>query len=107
MKNSNGRRRGRQELLESINVFLLSSNDAMELDRGRDYSGSRATSTKLSKNVAAAPRSVSLVLVVVLQFAPSVVYLFHQTPKETTTPAFTVSPTTALARNDPRSLNMR
>ena len=44
-------------------------------------------------------------LVVVLQFTPSTVNLFHQMPGETTTPGFTVSPTIAFARNRPRSLN--
>src|SRR5207244_9841195 len=63
------------------------------------------TSTRLSKNVAPPPRSVRAVLVVVLQFTPSAVYRVHQIPSDTTTPGFTVSPTTAFARNRPRSLN--
>src|SRR5215472_6513244 len=62
------------------------------------------TSTRLSKKVAPAPRSVRRVLVVVLQLTPSAVYLFHQTPCETTTPGLTVSPTTARAWKPPRSL---
>ena len=37
------------------------------------------------------------VLVVALQFTPSSVYLCHQMPSDTTTPGFTVSPTTAFA----------
>ena len=47
------------------------------------------------------------VLVVALQLTPSAVYLFHQMPSDTTTPGFTVSPTTAFARKRPRSLKTR
>src|SRR5262245_27605878 len=71
------------------------------------YAPSAATSTRLSKNVAPPPRSVRRVLVVVLQFTRSGVYLFHHTPCVTTTPALTVSPTRAFARNSPRSLKTR
>src|SRR5262249_48237106 len=61
------------------------------------------TSTRLSKNVAPPPRSVNAVAVVALQFAPPTAF-DHQTPNVTTTPGLTVSPTTARARNRPRSL---
>src|SRR5205823_8676178 len=64
-----------------------------------------ATSTRLSKNVAPPPRSVRAVLVVVLQFTPSAVYRFHHSPSVTTTPGFTLSASTAFARNRPRALN--
>src|SRR5438132_918795 len=73
---------------------------------GRAYLAA-ATSTRLSKKVAPPPRSVSAVLVVALQLTRSGVYLFHQIPCVTTTPALTVSPTTARAWKLPRSLKTR
>src|SRR5688572_6328861 len=74
---------------------------APDQDSGPVVTG--ATSTRLSKNVAPPPRSVRAVEVAALQFGPPA-YFDHHTPKETTTPGFTVSPTTARARNRPRSL---
>jgi hypothetical protein len=76
-------------------LFRRSSNSA-----GR-------TSTRLSKNVAPPPKSVSRVLEVELQLAPSGKNFLHQMPSVTTTPRFTVSPILALATNDPRSLKIR
>ena len=71
------------------------------------WSGEVATSTRLSKKVAAAPKSVKRVLVVVLQLTPSRVNLFHQMPWLTITPDLTFSATTARASKAPRSLKTR
>src|SRR5262249_50074857 len=68
------------------------------------YPGSAATSTRLSKNVAPAPRSVRVVAVVLLQVTPSGVSRNQRSPSVTTTPRRTDSPTTALAPHAPRPL---
>src|SRR5262245_49657016 len=73
-------------------------------DQPPAYTGTAATSTRLSKKVPPPPRSVVAVLVVALQLTPSSVHRRHHRPSDTTTPGLTLSATTALARKRPRPL---
>src|SRR5262249_21130984 len=80
---------------------------ALVSEPGRTGQVAASTCTRLSKNVAPPPRSVSRVLVVALTLTASATYFRHHSPSVTTTPGPTVGPTAARAWNAPRSLKTR